>query len=38
MFAGAAVCAVAAAVLALWLFRGARTREVDPRVVVLTSG
>ncbi|GAA0984006.1 putative triacylglyceride transporter [Nocardioides aquaticus] len=38
VFAGAAVCAVVAAVLALWLFHGARTREVDPRDVVLTSG
>ncbi|VXB38150.1 MFS transporter [Nocardioides sp. AX2bis] len=38
VFAGAAVCAVVAAVLALWLFRGARTREVDPRDAVLTSG
>ncbi len=28
VFAGAAVCAVAAALLALWLLRGARTREV----------
>ncbi len=37
VFAGAAICAVVAAVLALALFRGARTREVSPADLVRTT-
>jgi MFS family permease len=38
VFTGAAVCAVVAAVLALWLFRGAATRALDSRALLHSAG
>ncbi|WP_235532491.1 MULTISPECIES: MFS transporter [unclassified Nocardioides] len=38
VFFGAAGCALAAAVLALWLFRGAQTRGMDTRELLRAAG